>query len=43
MRKLLITLAVLVTLIGIDEQISFLVTGVFREFADASHPEETVS
>ena len=29
--------------VDIGEQISFLVTGVFREFTDASHPEETVS
>jgi phosphate transport system protein len=26
--------------VDIGEQISFLVTGVFREFTDASHPEE---
>ena len=29
--------------VDIGEQVSFLVTGVFREFTDASHPEETVS
>jgi phosphate transport system protein len=29
--------------VDIGEQISFLVTGVFREFTDASHPEEAES
>ena len=29
--------------VDIGEQISFLVTGVFREFTDASHPEEPES
>lgn len=28
--------------VDIGEQISFLVTGVFREFTDASHPEESL-
>ncbi len=28
--------------VDIGEQISFLVTGVFREFTDASHPEQSV-
>jgi phosphate transport system protein len=26
--------------VDVGEQISFLVTGVFREFTDASHPEQ---
>jgi phosphate transport system protein len=29
--------------VDLGEQISFLVTGVFREFTDASHPEQTLS
>jgi phosphate transport system protein len=29
--------------VDIGEQVSFLVTGVFREFTDASHPDSTVA
>ncbi len=28
--------------VDIGEQVAFVVTGLFREFEDASHPEETV-
>jgi phosphate transport system protein len=28
--------------VDIGEQVAFVVTGLFREFEDASHPEETI-